>query len=76
MSPNDAVPVFFEIDEENENHANGTVHPFCSISCRNAAFYAIAEDVLAAGFCIVTGESTDIDYQAVCEHCLRPIYGG
>jgi len=75
LDPLDIVPVLWEIDELT-GEATGTVHPFCSESCRDAKTGEIVIDALERGFGIVAGEdaSGGLDSQARCENCLHPIY--
>ena len=69
----DEVPVLFEIDDDT-GEATGTVHPFCSESCRLDRVGETTVLALPHGIGIVVGTSTDVDRQAICENCGHPIF--
>ena len=75
VDPEDEAPVLFEIDEYT-GESTGTVHPFCSESCRDAKVGEVTVDTLERGFGIVAGEdaSRGLDRQAICENCRHPIF--
>ena len=67
--------MLFEIDRDT-GEATGTVHPFCSESCRDAKVGEITLEALKRGFGIVAGEdeSQRLDRPAICESCSHPIF--
>ena len=72
MEPSSNVPVIFEIDDNDE--ANGIVHPFCCLSCRDIGSTAVEADARSRGFRITVGNADGIDGQSVCENCSKPIF--
>jgi hypothetical protein len=75
FDPEDKVPVLFEIDAITDE-ATGTVHPFCSHSCRDAKVGEITLEAPERGFGIVAGEdaSGGLDRQVVCENNGHPVF--